>query len=155
MVRVGLIADTHDEVIPWDGVQAKVEDAFSGVSLILHCGDLTTEDVLDRLERIAPIVAVRSGGDPPASPPRLRDGPQVVEAGGVAIGLVNTLPDDGDVAFGQAVSVVVHGGTHAASVEERDGVLYVNPGSPTLADEVSVGVLELGAGSPSATIVRL
>lgn len=155
MLRVGLIADTHDEVVPWDRVQSQVAEAFSGVSLILHCGDLTTTGVLDRLEAIAPIVAVRSGGDPPPAPPRLLDGPQVLEAGGVAIGLVHTLPEDGDVAFGRAVSVVVHGGTHEASIEEREGILYVNPGSPTLADEVSVGVLQLDAGPPTATIVRL
>ena len=52
-------------------------------------------------------------------------------------------------------AVVVHGGTHEASIEVLGGVLYVNPGSPTLAGEVSVGVLELDDGHPSATIVGL
>src|SRR5271169_6398715 len=142
MVRVGLIADTHDEVVPWDQVRERVAHALSGVSLILHCGDLTTTGILDHLESIAPVVAVRSQVDPPAAPPRLLDGPQVLEAGGVSIGLVNTLPEGRDVAFEREVAVIVHGGTHEASVEVLGGVLYVNPGSPTLAGEVSVGVLE-------------
>jgi uncharacterized protein len=155
MVRVGLISDTHDEVVPWDQVRERVADALSGVSLILHCGDLTTTGILDHLESIAPVVAVRSGADPPAAPPRLLDGPHVLEAGGVAIGLVNTLQEGRDVPFGREVAVVVHGGTHEASIEQLDGVLYVNPGSPTLAEAVSVGVLELDGGQPSAVIVRI
>jgi uncharacterized protein len=155
VVRVGVIADTHDEVVPWDQVHDKVADAFGGVELILHCGDLTTPGVLDRLGELAVVVAVRSDGDPPAQPPRLFDGPRVLDAGGEAIGLVNRLPEGGSVEFERPVTVVAHGGTHEASIEERDGVLYVNPGSPTLADVVSVGVLELGDGRPAASIVRL
>jgi uncharacterized protein len=155
VIRIGVIADTHDEIVPWDQVHAKVADAFEGVSLILHCGDLTTTGVLDRLGTLAPVVAVRSSGDPPAEPPRLLDGPHVLEAGGAVIGLVNTLSEDRASVFDRNVAVVAHGGTHEASLEELDGVLYVNPGSPTLADVVSVGLLELGGEQPVATIVRL
>jgi predicted phosphodiesterase len=73
----------------------------------------------------------------------------------VAIGLVNTLPEGESVEFWQPVAVVAHGGTHEARVEQRDGMLYVSPGSPTLADVVSVGVVELSEGPPLAVIVRL
>jgi putative phosphoesterase len=148
-MRIGLIADTHDELVAWDEVLARVAVAFDGVELILHCGDLTTMRALDDLAGLAPVVAVRSDADPPPAPPRLLDGPHVLDAGDVTIGLVNTLGDPPVVpAFGRDVEVVVHGGTHTASVERRDGVLLVNPGSPSLAEACTVAVLTV---EPSAT----
>ena len=153
-MRIGLVADTHDEVVPWDQVHAKIADAFSGVELILHCGDLTTLTVLDRLEEIAPVLAVRSPGDPPPAPSRLLDGPRVVDVGGTSIGLVNTLEGHPEELFDRSVAVVVHGGTHDGRIESLDGILLVNPGSPTLANDVSVGILEVGE-NPRAALVHL
>jgi uncharacterized protein len=155
MARIGLIADTHDEVVPYDAIADRVAAVFAGVELILHCGDLTTTAILDRLAELAPVVAVRSPSDPPPAPPRLLDGPHVLATHDVTIGLVNTLEDDPRSTFGRDVDVVVHGGTHVASVDASGTVLLVNPGSPTLADAVSVGILELGGPTPVATIVAL
>jgi uncharacterized protein len=155
-MRIGLIADTHDEIAPYDTVADKLSSAFDGVDLILHCGDLTTTGVLDRLEELAPVVAVRSANDPSPEPPRLFEGPHVLEAGGLVIGLVNTLGDlDVGELFGRPVDVVVHGGTHAASIERTDGVLLVNPGSPTLANEVTVAILDIADGRAEPTVVAL
>jgi putative phosphoesterase len=152
-VKIGLIGDTHDGI---DAIEEGVMHAFAGVELILHCGDLTTLGLLDRLGAIAPVVAVRSAADPPADPPRLVEGPHVVEAAGLAVGLVNALGDqDPGQLFGRPVDIVVHGGTHAASVGHEGGRLSVNPGSPTLADETTVAVLEIRDGTAAATIVRI
>ena len=51
------------------------------------------------------------------------------------------------------VDAVVFGGTHRASVERVDDVLFVNPGSPSLADRTSVAILELGAGGLAASVI--
>lgn len=154
-MQIGVIADTHDELVPWDEVLAKVTAAFEGVDLVLHCGDLTTLRALDDLGGLAPVVAVRSAGDPPADDVLL-EGPYVLEAGGVTIGLVSTLGDAAAAtSFDRPVDVVVHGGTHVASVETTDGVLYVNPGSPSLADQTTVARLVVGDGPPSASIVAI
>jgi uncharacterized protein len=155
VARIGLIADTHDQVVPWDSVHPAIVHAFAGVELILHCGDLTTTAVLDRLEEIAPVVSVRSANDPLAEPPRLLDGPHVLERDGTTIGLVCVLGDDTTEALGRAVDVVVHGGTHVASIDQRGSVLLVNPGSPTLADERTVAILDLGESPLQARIVAL
>jgi predicted phosphodiesterase len=53
------------------------------------------------------------------------------------------------------VAVVLHGGTHQASVEHRGSQLVVNPGSPSLAETVTVAVLEVDAGRAEAAIVPL
>ncbi len=155
MSRIGLIADTHDEAVPWDRVHNKVSEAFEGVELILHCGDLTTLHVLDRLGSIAPVIAVRSPGDPQAVPGRLFDGPHVLERDGKVIGLVNALGEDGPNPFGRPVDVIVHGGTHVASIDSNGVILLVNPGSPTLAERVTVGLLETGPDHTEAVIVPL
>jgi len=151
MAKIGLIADTHDDLVAWDEIQPKVAQAFHGVDLIVHCGDLTTTSVLDRLAEIAPVVAVRSPADPPADEARLFDGPRRFEHAGTAIAVVNAL---GEQTFDD-VAVVVHGGTHEASVERRAGQLVVNPGSPSLAATVSVAVLEVDGGRAQAAIVPL
>jgi putative phosphoesterase len=155
-MKIGLLGDTHDAIAPFEGVRDRVAEAFQGAELILHCGDLTTTGVLDALELIAPVVAVRSASDPPAAPPRLVDGPLVLELGGLSVGLVNTLGDAGpEELFGRAVDVVVHGGTHEASIVESAKLLSVNPGSPTLADAVTVAVLDIEAPRATATIVAV
>lgn len=154
-MKIGLIGDTHDDIVSFDTIEGSVAEAFSGVDLILHCGDLTTLGLLDRLGAIAPVVAVRSAADPDPVPPRL-EGPYVLEAGGLSIGLVNTLGDaDPRELFARPVDVVVHGGTHAASVAHDGGRLSVNPGSPTLADETTVAVLEIRDHTAAATIVPI
>ena len=61
--------------------------------------------------------------------------------------------------FGKALDIVVFGDTHHALVEEHQGVLFVNPGSPTLPRQQkrlgSVAILELSAAGRQARIVEL
>ncbi len=59
---IGLLSDTHiassRELLP-----AQVGDAFKGVELILHAGDIYIPSVLGGLERIAPVLAARGDDD--------------------------------------------------------------------------------------------
>jgi uncharacterized protein len=150
--RIGLIADTHDEVVAWYELQPKVETALEGVELVLHCGDATTWAVLDLLEAVGPVRAVRSPADPPANPPRLADGPVRFDVDGTIVMLSNTRPDVHEAAD---ADIVVFGGTHEAVVETVGDVLYVNPGSPSLAEQTSVAVLDLTGNAPLAQIVPI
>jgi putative phosphoesterase len=152
-----VIADTHDEIVSWDDIHPRVVEAFGPVDLVVHCGDLTTTAVLDRLAEIGPVVAVRSPADPAPEAPRLVDGPRVIDRGGVAIGVVNALSADADLEalFGRRVDVVLHGGTHKARVDRDGAALLVNPGSPSLADNTSVAIVEVADGVPRASIVEL
>ena len=153
-IRVGLLSDSHDSFCEdWPAVVAGIGDALAGVDAILHCGDIATHAALDDLERLAPVHATRSDGDEPAQPPRLQEGPRVVELpGGHRVGLAFQRPD---VATFDDVEAVVFGGTHESSVEEVGGLLWVNPGSPSLAEHRSVAVLTLGDGPARAEVVPL
>lgn len=177
---IGLLADTHSAKPDGSDLPDGVLKAFAGVDLIVHLGDVGRKGILARLGEVAP-VWVPYGEGKGFVPADARDGTpvKVVEgAGGTRVGLTFNLaqPDkkivtegttiayeDGTLAgllqrrFKQAVQVVAYGGTHAAHHELRDGVLFVNPGSPTLPNDGprgSVAVLTL-AGGPAAQIHRL
>jgi len=163
-MRIGLISDTHIP-IAMGHLWPQVYEAFQGVDLIMHGGDLLTTDVLDWLEEVAPVMAVQGNGDyhgwersiPPADP-RLSEA-KVLKVdtlhGPVRIGLLHDLqlPDappmrtlEGQMRhyFGGPVDVIVRGSTHRAEIFTLRGVLIVGPGSPTFPDHQSVRLGTIG-----------
>jgi uncharacterized protein len=118
-VRVGLVSDTHDLLRP------EVLEFLRGSDHILHAGDICGEAVLEALARLAPLTAVRGNNDWGAWAQHLPES-RTVEIAGVAIHLVHDLED---LMLPPQARVVVSGHSHQPKVEEREGVLYVNPGS--------------------------
>jgi hypothetical protein len=119
---IGLVSDTHGLVRP------ELASVLAGAELIVHAGDIGSPLVLDLLGGIAPVRAVRGNTDTDAW---CRDLPRsrFVELGAHALYVlhdVSLLDLDPTAA---SVAAVVSGHTHCPSVERRDGVLYVNPGS--------------------------
>lgn len=55
--RIGVISDTHGLL------DEKVLELFRGVGSIIHAGDIGREDIIWRLEEIAPVIAVRGNND--------------------------------------------------------------------------------------------
>ena len=167
-MRIGLIADTH---IIQEGKEPphKVAEVFQGVELILHAGDLIVWSVLDWLEKIAPVFAVCGNGDSGLLPdPRLPES-QLLNISGKRIGMCHCLEPIGYPRgealedfmgrwFNGAVDVVVFGDTHVAMVETCNGVLLVNPGSPTLPRGLvgvlgTVGILDIIDDKVEACII--
>jgi putative phosphoesterase len=118
---VGIISDTHGHLRP------EVAEAFAGVDLIIHAGDIGKNEVLETLRAIAPVHAVRGNMDGgwahglPAA--------EVVEIGEV---LIYVLHDAYLLNLDPAAAgfvAVINGHTHRAAVEKRKGVLFLNPGS--------------------------
>jgi putative phosphoesterase len=157
--RFGLTADTHDDKTDWPAVLTALKSAWGPVDGVLHCGDITSADALATLGVVAPIYATRSSSDPPAAPPALVDGPRVLSVEGVRVGLTFSLDEAAKSAEGAArlfegpVAACVYGGTHQASVVPIDGVLFVNPGSPSLAKTRTAGLLTVEDGRARAQIV--
>ena len=56
-MKIGIISDTHDLLRP------EVVDALQGCDYILHGGDISSQRILDQLEQIAPVKAVRGNND--------------------------------------------------------------------------------------------
>lgn len=122
MPRLGLISDTHGLLRP------EAADFLRGSDLIVHAGDIVGAHVLEALRTIAPLIAVRGNNDHGDWAMKLSE-TEVVEVGGSLIYVLHDLATlDLDPAAA-GFRVVVHGHSHRPAVEERDGVLYVNPGS--------------------------
>ena len=119
---IGIISDTHGLVRP------QALEALKDVDMILHPGDIGSQDVLDTLNDIAPVVAVRGNNDKADSARSLPDW-EVVEVGGVSIYMLHDVKAIDISPSGVGFQVVVSGHSHRPAVAEQRGVLYVNPGS--------------------------
>jgi putative phosphoesterase len=119
---IGLISDTHGLL------RREALEALGGSDLILHAGDVGKPEILEALKQIAPVVAVRGNVDKGPWAQALPE-TAVAEAGAVVIYVlhdVNAL-DLNPTAAG--FQVVVSGHSHKPEKTERNGVLYINPGS--------------------------
>jgi putative phosphoesterase len=120
--HVGVISDTHGLVRP------EALAALAGVERILHAGDVGRPEVLDALAAIAPVVAVRGNNDTGAWAARLRE-TEDVTVGGARLHKLHDLKDLALDPGAAGVAAVIAGHSHRPGVEERGGVLYLNPGS--------------------------
>lgn len=158
---IGLISDTH---IPdrMKELPEKVFEAFKDVEMILHAGDVTSQEVIEKLEEIAPVTAIQGNTDRIVG----LDLPKtaVVEAEELKIGVIH-----GEVypradtqqlhylAKQLGVDILVSGHSHQPKVEKVEDVLLINPGSPTvprLADR-TVMILEINKKEVDVELVKV
>ena len=172
--RIGLIADTH---IPearatlWP----QVYDAFAGVNRIFHGGDVHDLALLDELEKVAPVYCARGNGeDGSGGRPIQPEDPRVkyvwtMEIESLTVGLTHYVPvEDGPPGLTlekfvgrywpeKRPQVIVSGDSHTELIAEVDGILCVNPGSPTYPHNYdtqygTIGFLELDDGKAEASV---
>ena len=158
---IGLISDTH---IPDRAkeIPENVYSAFKNVDLILHAGDLTSLKVIEELENIAPVIAIQGNMDR-ANGINLHTA-KVLEAEGLRIGIVH-----GEVypradtqqllylARELNVDILVSGHSHQPKIEQTEGILLLNPGSPVvprLADRTVI-LLEINNKEVDVEIVKI
>lgn len=119
---VGLISDTHGLL------RETALRALAGSDLIIHAGDVGKPEILQDLGKIAPTVAVRGNIDK-GSWAKALPLTATVRAGATLIYVIHNL-DELDIEPAAAgFHVVVSGHSHKPSRVERDGVLWLNPGS--------------------------
>ena len=148
---IGVISDTHGLLRP------EAVEALRGVELILHAGDVGSPEVLDALQGIAPVVAVRGNNDKGAWAEELPAW-EVAEVGVVFIYMIHDVKEIDLSPAAAGFQVVVSGHSHKPSVEERKGVLYVNPGSAgprRFKLPISVARLTVSGETISAEVVEL
>jgi putative phosphoesterase len=119
---IGVIADTHGLL------RREVLELFTGVSLIIHAGDIGTPDVLTTLREIAPVRAVRGNVDKGAWADSLPE-TEVVEYNGSFIYLLHDLKTLDLDPSAAGIQVVISGHSHRPEESRKNGVLYLNPGS--------------------------
>jgi putative phosphoesterase len=150
-IRVGLISDTHGLLRP----QALA--AMRGSDRIVHAGDIGDAAIIDALERIAPVTAVRGNNDVAPWAASLRDD-EVVIIGDTRIYVVHDVNTIAIDLQAQRIKVVVAGHSHRPLVRERDGITFVNPGSAgprRFSLPISVGELVVSATGVRARLLTL
>jgi putative phosphoesterase len=151
--RVGLISDTHGMLRP------EVFAAFEDVDVILHAGDVGEDDILDELETIASVYAVRGNTDR-VDNPRLPEAREF-EINGVTVHLshgheVGAKPITLMAAYG--ADVIIYGHTHRELITRAEGRLVVNPGAAGARRfdlMPCVGVMTLDAAGVDVSLIRL
>jgi len=119
---VGVISDTHGLL------REEALAALRGSDVILHAGDIGSPEVLKALERIAPTHAVRGNNDRDAWG-RSLPLTEVVQLGAHLVYLLHDIADIDVDPAAAGFAAVIYGHSHKPRIEERDGVLYLNPGS--------------------------
>jgi putative phosphoesterase len=150
-IIVGVISDTHALVRP-EAIEALRES-----DRILHAGDVGAPEILRRLVQVAPVAAIRGNVD---TQPWARALPatEVVEIAGISIYMLHNLAQLDLKPEAAGFRVVIYGHSHHPKMEEKNGVLYFNPGSAgpqRFRLPVSVGKLTIAAGKVQAELVEL
>lgn len=119
---IGIISDTHGLMRP------EALTPFMGAERIVHAGDIGSPNVLEKLETIAPVVAVRGNNDKAPWAENLPETTSFTVRGHT----IHVLHDLGQIDLSPkaaGVDVVISGHSHKPDIEERGGVLFINPGS--------------------------
>ena len=175
-MRIGLVSDTH---IPEAGPELwpQVYEAFEGCEAIFHAGDIYEISVIEKLHQIAPTWAARGNGDDGSSGREIQPDHPLLASSWVhtfehlTVGLTHHMPIPELPTYGvldainrhfdvTTLDVVVYGDTHVEHLTTIDGVLCVNPGSPTFPHNLSVqlgtvGFLDFVDGEVAASIWKL
>jgi hypothetical protein len=120
--RIGVISDTHGLLRP------EAVEALRGSAMIVHAGDIGSPEVLRELEALAPVIAVRGNNDrgPWAKALPLSE---TFRVGGASLHVIHDVKELDVDPRAARLSVVISGHSHRPLAEERDGVLFFNPGS--------------------------
>jgi len=148
---VGVISDTHGLVRP------EAIDRLHGSDLIVHCGDIGAPAVLDALRAVAPVRAVRGNNDKGPWAVALPTD-DAIEVGPHTLYVIHDLSQLTLEPAAAGFTAVLSGHSHRPLVEERQGVVFVNPGSAgprRFSLPVAVARIVLTSGRCDAHIIEL
>ena len=148
---LGVISDTHGRLRP-EAVQA-----LRGSDRILHAGAVGAPEILEALAHIAPVTAIRGNID--TEPwARALAATEVVEIAGISIYMLHNLARLDLKPEAAGFRAVIYGHSHHPKIEEKNGILYFNPGSAgprRFHLPVSVGRLIVESGRVRAELIEL
>jgi putative phosphoesterase len=161
-MKIGVIADTHIPITA-KKLPDKVYEVFKSCDLIIHAGDVVEMSVIQELEKLAETKAVWGNMDGYEVRKELPE-QLIVEAAGKKIGVVHgrgpafRVRQMASKVFGKKVDIIIFAHSHSPLNEEKDGILYFNPGSPTdtvFAPYRSFGVIEINGDDIKAEIIKI
>ena len=118
-MKLAILSDTHGLLRP------QVTEHLKGVDGILHAGDINRPEIVAKLKEYAPLFVVRGNNDKEWAEAIPRELTFSLE--GVTFYMIHNKKEIEELP--QGVNVVVFGHSHKYAREEKDGVLWLNPGS--------------------------
>ncbi len=121
-MRVGIVSDTHGLL----RAEAKI---FAGAcDYIIHGGDIGAHTILEQLAALAPLIVVKGNNDRQPWASHLPE-TELIRIGGIFVYVIHDISKLDIDPHAAGVQVIVSGHSHKPLIAERDGVLYLNPGS--------------------------
>jgi putative phosphoesterase len=119
---LGVLSDTHGRVRP------EIVQPLENVDLILHAGDVGGPEVLETLQKLAPVAAVQGNMDYGSWAEDLPLTRQL-QLGGVQIYIIHDMRGLDFEPVEAGIQVIVSGHTHQPRMEKKNGLWLLNPGS--------------------------
>lgn len=119
---IGIISDTHGLL------RSEAIQALTGSNLIIHAGDIGRAEVIEEMQKIAPVVAVRGNTDK-GEWANMLPLYEVVEFHGLCLYIIHDLLQMNIEPAAAGINIVISGHSHSPSERREKGVLYLNPGS--------------------------
>lgn len=138
-MRIAILSDTHGLLRP------EVVEYLKTADVILHGGDINKQSIVDELRQYAPLYIVRGNNDKEWAQNIPHD--LTLTLDGMTFVMVHNKKEIPDLT---GANVVVFGHSHKYLQEEKDGVLWLNPGScgpRRFHQEITMMMAELSGGS--------
>ncbi len=138
-MRIAILSDTHGLLRP------EVVEYLKTADVILHGGDINKQSIVDELRQYAPLYIVRGNNDKEWAQDIPHD--LTLTLDGMTFVMVHNKKEVPDLT---GADVVVFGHSHKYLQEEKDGVLWLNPGScgpRRFHQEITMMMAELTGGS--------
>ena len=147
-MKLAILSDTHGLLRP------EVLEYLKDVDAILHGGDINKPGIIDELRQYAPLYIVRGNNDKEWAEAIPHD--LTVTLGGVTFYMVHNKKEvPADLS---GVDAVVFGHSHKYVQEEKDGVLWLNPGScgpRRFHQEITMMMVEIADGHIQVTKITI
>ncbi len=149
--QVGVISDTHGLLRP------EAIAALQGSDLILHAGDIGKPEVLDGLRSLAPVIAIRGNNDKGSWAENIAER-ETIQIADVSVHLLHIVQELNLDPQQAGIQVVISGHSHKPAIDDRNGVLFLNPGSAgprRFKLPISIAHLRIQGKSVQAEVIEL
>lgn len=122
MTIIGIISDTHNLL------RSEAVNALKGSEIIIHAGDIGSSEIINRLQKIAPVYAIRGNIDGLLWENSLPT-TDLIETSGKLLYVLHNIHEIDIDPVEAGFDAVITGHSHKPKIENKNGVFYINPGS--------------------------
>jgi len=121
-MRIGIISDTHGLL------RKEVENQLKDCDLIVHCGDIGKQEVIDKLSELGKVELIKGNVDKDIDI-SLAPKDKIIEVMNKRIYLIHNIAELNIDLYKGNIDIVMYGHSHKSKIYKEDGILYINPGS--------------------------